>query len=271
MSPAAEVARAVPTALVRAPAPALEQAELTFLDRSPVDVAAAQVQHRAYVALLERLGRRVVHVEAAPEHPDGAFVEDAVVVVGDLAVLTRPGAASRRGEVASVERAVVALGLRTARVEGPGTLDGGDVLQVGRTVFVGLGGRTDTVGAEQLRAHLAPLGRRVVTVPVTGCLHLKTGATALPDGTVLAVRHWLDTTVMAAEGLQVIEAPEPAGADVLLVDETVVLSAAAPRTAELVRRRGFAVEPVELSELEKLEAGPTCLSVLLEVPDRTPG
>lgn len=253
-------------ALVRAVSPLLDQAELTFLDREPVDTDLARRQHDGYVELLRRLGLHVVHVAPAPGLPDGAFVEDAVVVVDDLAVLTRPGASSRRDEVASVADAVVPLGLRTARIEAPGTLDGGDVLQVGTTVLVGVGTRTDRAAVEQLRALLGPLGRTVVEVPVTGCLHLKTGATALPDGTVLAVDEWLDTGVLRDLGLTVLEAPEPAGADVLLVDERVVLSAAAPATADLVRGRGFEVSTVDISELEKAEAGPTCLSVLLDVP-----
>lgn len=253
----------LPLTLVRDVSPDLVDAELTFLDREPVDVAVAAQQHAGYVALLGSLGHEVVHVPPAPEHPDGTFVEDAVVVVDDLAVLTRPGAASRRGEVASVRRTVAGLGLRTAEIHGPATMDGGDVLQVGRTVFVGLGGRTDTAGVEQLRELLAPLGRTVVAVPVTGCLHLRTGATALPDGTVLAVSSWLDTAVFADAGLSVLEVPERSGADVLLSGDRVVLSASAPRTAELVRSRGFEAHPVDISELEKAECGVTCLSVLV--------
>lgn len=253
---------ALPHALVRAVSPRLVDAELTFLDREPIDVERAAAQHAGYVDLLRSLGHRVVEVPAAPEHPDGTFVEDAAVVVDDLAVLTRPGAESRRGEVASIAPVLRGLGLRTTTVEAPGTLDGGDVLQVGRTVFVGLGGRTDEAGAAQLADALRPLGRTVVTVPVTGCLHLKTGATALPDGTVVAVTAWLDTSLFREAGLEVVEAPEPTGADLLLSGDRVVLSAAAPGTAALVRERGFEAHPVAIDELEKAECGVTCLSVL---------
>lgn len=252
-----------PRALVRVVSSRLETAELTFLERAPVDLERAVQQHAAYVELLRSLGHQVVHAPAAEELPDGTFVEDAVVVVDDLAVLTRPGAPSRRPEVESVGEALAALGVRTASLEAPGTMDGGDVLQVGQTVFVGLGSRTEQAGVDALRRIVEPLGRSVVTVPVTGCLHLKTGATALPDGTVLAVRSWVDVRPFEQAGLRVVEAPEPAGADVLLSGDRIVLSAAAPRTADLVRDRGFEVHPVDLSELEKVEAGPTCLSVLL--------
>ncbi len=253
----------LPRALVRDVSPRLADAELTFLADRSIDVDRAVDQHAGYVELLRTLGHEVVRVEPAPDHPDGTFVEDAVVVVDDLAVLTRPGAESRRGEVASVREAVQGLGLRTEDVVAPGTIDGGDVLQVGRHVFVGLGGRTNDQGLEQLRAAVAPLGRTVVPVEVTGCLHLKSGATALPDGTVVAVTSWLDTSVFERAGLTVVEAPEHAGADLLLSGDRVVVSAAAPLTVELVRRRGFEVHPVRIDELEKAECGVTCLSVLL--------
>jgi len=253
----------LPAVLVRAVSPRLAEAELTFLHREPIDAERAAVQHGGYVDLLRRLGHHVVQVPDAPEHPDGTFVEDAVVVVDDLAVLTRPGAESRRGEVSSVAAVVRSAGLRTAEIAAPATIDGGDVLQVGSRVFVGLGGRTDEAGVDQLRELLAPLGRTVVAVPVTGCLHLKTGATALPDGTVVAVTDWLDTSLFVRAGLRVVEAPEPGGADLLLSGDRVVVSASAPGTAGLVTSLGFEVHPVAIDELEKAECGVTCLSVLL--------
>lgn len=255
----------VPRVLVREVSPRLADAELTFLADRSIDVSRAVEQHAGYVDLLRALGHAVVPVDPAPEHPDGTFVEDAAVVVEDLAVLTRSGAESRRGEVASVRAALHGLGVRTHEVVAPATIDGGDVLQVGRQVFVGLGGRTNRQGVEQLRDAIAPLGRTVVPVDVTGCLHLKSGATALPDGTVVAVTSWLDTSSFTDAGLEVVEAPEHAGADLLLSGDRVVLSAAAPRTAELLRSRGFEAHPVAIDELEKAECGVTCLSVLLPV------
>lgn len=248
-------------ALVRDVSPRLAEAELTHLDRTPIDLDRARDQHATYRQVLAGLGLEVVLAPPAPEHPDGVFVEDALVVADDLGILTRPGAASRRGEVASIAPLLGDLGLRRAVITAPGTLDGGDVLQVDSTVYVGRSTRTNHAGIDQLRRLLEPTGRRVVPVEVPGALHLKTAATALPDGTILAVPAWVDTAAFGSR--EVIAVPEEAGADVLLVGETVVLSASAPRTAELVADRGWSVRPVEIGEFERVEAGPTCLSVLL--------
>lgn len=250
-----------PTALVRAVSPGIGDAELTHLDRTPVDVERARDQHRDYRRALTDLGLRLVEAPPLPEHPDGVFVEDALVVVDGLGILTRPGAASRRGEVASIAPLLDGLGLRRAAITAPGTLDGGDVLQVGRTVYVGSSSRTNDAGIDQLRRLLEPAGRRIVPVQVHRALHLKTAATALPDGTILAVPAWVDSAAFSSH--EVIAVPEQAGADVLLVGEAVVVSASAPRTAELVADRGWPVRLVDIGEFERVEAGPTCLSVLL--------
>ena len=248
------------TAFVRTPSPRLADAELTFLEPSPVDVERARAQHAAYRQLLAGLGLSIVELPPAPEHPDGVFVEDIVVVCDSTAVLTRPGAPSRRGEVDTGVDAFEAHGLTIARIEEPGTMDGGDVLQVGDTVYVGRTQRTNDAGAAQLAEVLAPLGRTVVQVDVTGALHLKSAVTALPDGTLIAHPDWFDTSAVRGP---VLAAVEPSGADVLLVGETVVISASAPETAALIRRQGFTVEPVDIGEFEKCEAGVTCLSVLV--------
>lgn len=249
------------SALVREVSPRLADAELTHLVRVAVDVERAVAQHDAYCHLLDELGLGVVVAPAAPEHPDGVFVEDALVVVDDLGITTRPGASSRRDEVATVAPLLGDLGLRSAAIEAPATLDGGDVLQVGATVYVGRSSRTDDDAIEQLRALVAELGREVVPVDVPGALHLKTAVTALPDGTLLAVPDWVDTAAFGDR--EVVAVTEPAGADVLLVGEVVVVSASAPATAALVADRGFEVRTVAIDEFEKAEAGVTCLSVLL--------
>ncbi len=248
-------------ALVREPSPRLAQAELTHVAPGPIDAATARAQHAAYVAELARRGREVVALPPRPEHPDGVFVEDVAVVLGDaLAVVTRPGAASRRGETSGLAEVLAARGLRVAAIEAPGTLDGGDVLQAGGTVFVGRSTRTNAAGIEQL-ARLTE--RPVVPVDVHGALHLKTAATALPGGPVLAVTRWLDPAPFPAHGLEVVEAPEPAGANVLPLDGAVVLSDAAPRTAELIAAHGLEPVPLAMSEFAKAEGSVTCLSVLL--------
>lgn len=248
-------------AVVRAPSPRLAEAELTHRDRVPIDVRVAAGQHAGYRALLERLGLRIVVAPELPQHPDGVFVEDTAVVVEDLAILARPGAPSRRGEVPSIRVLLEGRGLRTTSIEVPGTLDGGDVLQVGADVYVGRTRRTNAAGIVQLGALLRPLGRRVVPVDVSGVLHLKSAVTALPDGSVVMAPGCVDAS--AFDGRAIREAAEPSGADVLLVKDTVVVAASAPRTAAMIEDLGFAVVTIDLSELEKAEAGVTCPSILL--------
>jgi dimethylargininase len=248
-----------PRILARRPSPQLADGELTHLDRVPVDAALARRQWEGYVDAFRARGWEVVEVPAADEHADGVFVEDAVVVFGDLAVLTSPGAASRRGELATVAPVVEALGLTVHRVEQPGTLDGGDVLKVGRTVYVGRSDRTNEAGIEQLRAIVAPAGWTVVGVPVTKVLHLKSGVTALPDGPVIGRPENIDDVAAFPDFLEV---PEEHGTAVVdLGDGAVLMSADAPRTAALFRARGLDVVAVEISEFEKLEGCVTCLSV----------
>src|SRR5262245_33558367 len=160
-------------ALVRRPGPRLAQGIVTHIDRTPVDVERARRQHEAYLVALSSHGWRTHQVPPADDCPDSVFIEDAVVVCGTLAVVTRPGAPARRAETVAVEAAVRDLGLAVARVEAPGTLDGGDVLQVGTTVYVGHGDRTNADGVSQLTRLLSPMGRTVVSVPVRKVLHLK--------------------------------------------------------------------------------------------------
>ena len=248
------------TALVRPPGPRLADGLVTHIDRRPVDPALAAAQHEAYVAALEDAGWRVRIVTPADDLPDAPFVEDTVVVCGELAVLGRSGAAERRAEVPGTEKAVRDLGLEVVLIDAPGTLDGGDVLQVGDTVYVGRSGRTNEDAVCQLARVLGGVGRRVVPVEVSGCLHLKSAMTALPDGTLIGLPDRVDTS--ALPGLRV--APEPAGAHVLILGEDhVLLAASAPRTAERLRAEGLRVTVADISEFEALEACVTCLSVLI--------
>jgi dimethylargininase len=251
----------MPQILVRRPSPRLADGELTHLERSPVDPALAQRQWQGYVAAFADRGWRVTEVAPADEHPDGVFVEDTVVMFDDLAVLTSPGAPSRVGEVSTTEAALAGLGVEVARITTPGHLDGGDVLKVGDTVYVGRGSRTDEEGLRQLTALAATRGRRVVAVPVTKVLHLKSAVTALPDGTVIGYEPQVDDPAAFPSFLGV---PEPHGtAVVVLDDKTVLMSAGAPRTAELFAGRGLEVVTVPITEFEKLEGCVTCLSVRL--------
>jgi dimethylargininase len=247
--------------LVRRPSRLLTEGLLTHIERSPVDVDLALVQWTFYVEALRAEGWQIIEVEPADDCPDAAFVEDTVVVYGDLAVISRPGAEQRRPETAGTEKTLRELGYRIVRIESPGTLDGGDVLKHDNRVWVGIGGRTNRAGVEQLRAHLRPLGTEVVGVPVAKVLHLKSAVTALPDGTVVGYPPLVDDPSVWPSFLPV---PEEGGSHVVILDpETVLLAASASKSRELFEARGLRTVVVDISEYEKLEGCVTCLSVRL--------
>jgi dimethylargininase len=248
-------------AFVRVPATNLADGIVTHIERTPVDQAKADAQWDGYVAALSAAGWQTVEVAATETLPDSVFVEDAAVVLGNTAVITNPGAQQRRAELPTVEDALRAEGLRLQRIVEPGTLDGGDVLQVGDVVYVGRGGRTNAEGVRQLRAIAGPLGYTVVAVPMTRALHLKSAATALPDGTVIGHPSVVDAPSVFERYLEV---PEPEGAHVVILDdETVLMSASAPRSAALIGELGYRVVTVDISEFEKVEGCVTCLSILV--------
>jgi len=251
------------TGLVRGPSSRLAEGIVTHISRMPVDMELARSQHAAYADALAASGWTIRAAPAADDCPDSVFIEDTVVICEDLAVLTRPGAAVRRPEVDGVAQTVRSLGLHTACIEEPGTLDGGDVLQAGSTVYVGRGGRTNGEGIRQLRALLAPLGRTVVGVPLGKVLHLKSAVTALPDGTFLLLPELVPAELFPA----VRPVTEEGGSHVVpLGGDRVLIAASAPRTAGLIEDLGFTPVVVDISEFEKLEGCVTCLSVL--VPGR---
>jgi dimethylargininase len=248
-------------ALVRPPSPRLAEGLLTHLERVPVDAELAVRQWQQYVDTLTAAGWSTVEVPPVDDCPDGVFVEDTMVVYGDLAVIARAGATERRPEAAAAARAVEAQGYRLAHIDAPGTFDGGDILKVGTTVYVGQGGRTNQPGLDQLRAHLEPLGAQVVAVPVRKVLHLKSAVTALPDGTVIGYEPLVDDPTAFPTFRSV---PEESGSHVVLLDDNQLLMAAsAPRTAELFSDLGYTPIPVDITEFEKLEGCVTCLSVRL--------
>ncbi|MBV8858568.1 MAG: dimethylargininase [Acidobacteria bacterium] len=253
-------------ALTREPARALDACELTYREREPIDAGAAAAQHRGYCEALRACGARVVTLPPLDELPDSVFVEDTTVVLEEVAVLTRPGVESRRGEVSLIEAEVARL--RTvARVEAPATLEGGDVLRLGRTLYVGLSPRTNAEGALSLRSLVAPYGYEVLTVEPRGCLHLKTGCSALDEEAVLFNPEWVDAAVFRGREVVPVDAAEPWAANVLRVGRAVCVSAAFPRTAEMLARRGYDVRAVEVSEFAKAEGALTCMSLLFRRPD----
>jgi dimethylargininase len=246
-------------ALVRIPSSRLAEGELTHLERRPLDADLADQQWERYVLAFEEHGWSTREVPPADDHPDSVFVEDAVLVLGGTAVLLTSGADSRRGERTGVERVLEDMDLTVASIDLPATIDGGDVLEVGRTIYVGASSRTNAAGIRRLREIARPLGYSVVGVPVSRTLHLKSQVTALPDGTVIGYEPLVDEPRVFPSFLAV---PEAEGTAVVALDpDTLLLSAAAPRTAELLRGLGYEVVTVDISEFEKLEGCVTCLSV----------
>ena len=253
------------TAITRAVSPAIVHCEISFIDRKPIDLAMAQRQHHAYELLLEQLGARVVSLPAEPALPDSMFVEDPAIVLDELAVILPLGTESRRPEAASLANALSGF-RKLAYVTLPGTLEGGDVLQIGRKLFVGLTRRSNALGLGQLAAILAPHGYEIITVPVTGCLHLKSAVTHLGGSTLLANRAWFDTGPFAAYDWIDVDPAESHAANALAFGGTIISPASFPRTGERIEARGFHVTPLDISELQKAESGLTCSSLLFEHP-----
>jgi dimethylargininase len=251
----------MPTAIIRDVAPSIVRCELTHLARTPIDVARAVNEHAGYESALRAAGCRVVRARPEPDLPDSVFVEDTAVVLDELAVITRPGALSRRPETASTAEALAPYRPLVAITE-PGTLDGGDVLVAGRRIFVGTGGRSNAAGVRQLRDLAAPFGYVVLPVDVRGCLHLKSAATLVSEDCVLVNRAWVDASVFAPLQPIDVDAREPSAANVLRVAGVVLHGAAHVWTRELLERRGIRVTPVPLGELAKAEGAVTCCSVV---------
>jgi dimethylargininase len=251
------------TAITRAVSPGIVNCELTFVARQPIDLAKAEQQHRAYQQLLEKLGARVISLPAEPSLPDSMFVEDPAIVLDELAVILPLGTESRRAEAASMAQALAKF-RKLACVDLPGTMEGGDVFRVGGRLFAGLSSRTNAEGIRQLASILAPYGYEVVSVPVTGCLHLKSAVTYIGRNTLLANSAWFDTKPFS--GFDWIDiAPEEAhAANALAIGGTVIFPASFPRTRARLEARGFHVTPLDISELQKAESGLTCSSLLFD-------
>ncbi len=249
-------------ALVRRPSPRLAEGLVTHIERVPVDAELAGHQWAGYVAALEASGWPTLEVEPAPDCADSVFVEDTVVMYGDTAVITNPGAPQRRPETVGTAQVLGELGYRVVPMT-EGRLDGGDFLRIGDRVYVGRGGRTDAAGVAELRAILAPLGAQVTAVPMTKALHLKSALTALPDGTVIGYAPVVDDPGFFPHFRAM---PEEGGAHVVdLGAGRLLMADSAPRSADLLADLGYTPVIVAISEFEKLEGCVTCLSVRLRV------
>jgi dimethylargininase len=249
------------TAITRDVSPSIGDCQLTHLERAPIDIERARAQHAEYERALERLGCVVIRLPAAADMPDSVFIEDIAIVFDEIAVIARPGAPSRRREIEDVAK-LLSWHRPIVQIVEPATLDGGDVLVVGRSVFVGQTTRTNDAGIGQLRAAVASYGYSVMPASVRGCLHLKSAITALDDRTLLANRQWIAEEEFAAFDLQDVDATEPAAANIVRVDNSLLYAAAFPRTLERLERRGYAVTSVDVSEIAKAEGAVTCCSLI---------
>lgn len=249
------------TAITRDVSPALAACELSFVQRSPIDVGRAQAQHDGYCAALERLGCAVIRLPAEPALPDSVFVEDVALAFDDVAVATRPGAESRRGEGHAVLEVLGSV-RRILRIEAPGTLDGGDVLRFGKRVFVGISARSNAAGREQLRELLAPFGYTVEGVAMRDCLHLKSAVTQVDEDTVLVNPAWVDVAPFAGYRMIEVDPAEEHAANAVRIGDAVLYPDCFPRTLERLRAAGIAVTTVDVSELQKAEGAVTCCSVV---------
>lgn len=252
-------------AFTRAPSPRLSDCELTHLERVPIDPARAAAQHFAYERALERAGLQVIRLPELPHHPDGVFVEDTALVLGGHAIITRPGAASRAAETGSTE-AGLAGHFAIHRISS-GFVDGGDVLRIGATLYVGLSSRTDEDGIASLRQLAGCIGFTVIRAKLEGCLHLKTGATFAGEdagGTPVLLYHpgSVDPSQFTGVEPMAVNPGEPAAANALRAGSFLILPAGNPLTAEQLRKRGFELIEVDVRELQKAEAGVTCMSLV---------
>ena len=250
-------------AITRAVSPAIVSCELTYVARQPIDLAKAREQHHTYEQLLEKQGAHVLSLPAEPALPDSMFVEDPAIVLDELAVILPLGTKSRQPEAESLAKALAPF-RKLAYITAPGSIEGGDVLRINRTLFVGLTTRTNAEGIRQLKTIVAPYGYNVVAVPVTGCLHLKSAVTDLGRNTLLANRPWFDATPFASYDWIDVAPEEPHAANALALAETVIFPASFPCTRAKLESAGFHVTPIDISELQKAESGLTCSSLLFE-------
>jgi dimethylargininase len=251
------------TAITRKVSPALARCELSFIERKPIDIEKARAQHEAYETLLGNLGAHVISLPEEPELPDSMFVEDPAIVLDEVAVIFPLGTEARRKESATIAAALEPF--RTlAYVKLPGTLEGGDVLRVGKKVFVGITARSKPEGIRQLSVILEHYGYEVTAVSVTGCLHLKSAVTALGQNTLLANRSWFDWKRMDGFAWVDVDPSEPHAGNALTIGDSAIFPASFPKTRAIIQASGFKLVPLDISELQKAESGLTCSSLLFE-------
>ena len=253
------------TAITRGVSPALSHCELSFIERIPIDMDKARDQHSAYEKALAALGAKIISLPAEAELPDSMFVEDPAIVLDELAVVFPLGTETRRREAASLAKAIAPF-RKIEYVALPGTVEGGDILRVGKKLYVGLTARTNEDGIGQLKKIVARYGYEVIAARVTGCLHLKSAVTYLGDNTLLANRGWFDTNAFAGHEWIDVEPNEPHAGNALALKGSVLFPASFPKTRARIEAKGFKVIGLDIGELQKAESGLTCSSLIFEAP-----
>ncbi len=248
-------------AMTRAVSPRIAECELTYLAREPINPGRARKQHRRYEELLAELGCELHHLPPEPELPDSVFVEDTAVVLDELAVISRPGAESRRAETASVAEALKPY-RKLSHIQAPGSLDGGDVLRIGKTLYVGLSNRSNLEGIEQLQRIVIAFGYSVNAVRLRDCLHLKSAVTQVAKDTLLINRQWVNSAVFGSMRLINVDESEPFAANAVRIGDTLIYAEAFPETLGRLKKQGIRIRTVDASELAKAEGGVTCCSLI---------
>ena len=249
-------------AITREISPRFDECEITHIERTPIDLDLARAQHKAYVKALQELGCELIELPAEENLPDSVFVEDTAFILPEVAVITRPGADSRKPETESIIRALAPL-IDLVHVREPATVDGGDVLVVGKRIFVGLSTRSNREAIDQLNEMLGGYGYAMTGVALHGCLHLKSAVTRVDDQTLLINKNWLDAGHFDDFALIEVDPSEPSAANCLPIGESIIFPTAFPKTRARLEERCYKIAPVEVSELAKAEGAVTCCSLII--------
>jgi dimethylargininase len=244
------------------------QCEIKYIPRQDIDIKLAQAQHLQYERALLELGCQVRRLSVEPSLPDSVFVEDTAIVLDEMAIITRPGAESRRDETRSVSEALSEYRV-IMKIESPGTLDGGDVLHIGRILYVGITERSNESGVEQLVDIVSPYEYEVVKVQVEGCLHLKSAVTYVGEDTLLINRSWVDEKSFNGKNLIDVDPDEPYAANALRVGGELVYPVTFPETCRRLEDKGYSVRVIDVSELQKAEGAITCCSLIFQEESQT--
>lgn len=250
-------------AITREISPRFDECEITHVERTPIDLHVARLQHQAYANILKQLGCKVIELPAEPDLPDSVFVEDAAFILPEVGVITRPGADSRKPETESIAQALAPY-IRLVHVREPATVDGGDVLVLGKSISVGLATRSNQAAIDQLNALLHEYGYSVTGAQTHGCLHLKSAVTRVDEKTLLINRNWVDADHFAGFDLIEVDPSEPFAANCLPIGDAIIFPLAFPKTRVRLEERGYKVITVDVSELAKAEGAVTCCSLIIQ-------